>query len=47
MIVRTRPAGAPAYYLARPAALWLTASRRQPVNATSARSRAGEGSAVK
>jgi hypothetical protein len=35
MTTRTRPAGTPAYYLARPAALWLAASRRQPANGTS------------
>jgi hypothetical protein len=27
---RTRPAGAPAYYLGRPAATWRTALRRRP-----------------
>jgi len=35
MTTRTRPAGTPAYYLARPAALWLTAFRRRPANANS------------
>jgi len=35
MTTRPRSAGTPAYYLGRPAALWLTASRRQPVDATS------------
>jgi hypothetical protein len=32
---RTRPVNAPAYYLGRPAALWLTAGRRQPADTTS------------
>jgi hypothetical protein len=27
---RSRPSGAPAYYLARPAAWWLTALRQRP-----------------
>jgi hypothetical protein len=27
---RSRPASAPAYYLARPATVWITAVRRQP-----------------
>jgi hypothetical protein len=37
MTTRTRPASTPAYYLGRPAALWLTASRRRPTDATSPR----------
>ena len=40
---RTRPAGAPAYYLSRPAALWLAAlepgpTTRKPPRASSASS---------
>ena len=35
MTTSTRPASTPAYYLGRPAALWLTALRRQPANTTS------------
>jgi hypothetical protein len=35
MTTRPRPGGAPAYYLARPAAFWLAAFRRQPANVTS------------
>jgi hypothetical protein len=35
MTTRSRPGGAPAYYLARPAAFWLAAFRRQPANGTS------------
>jgi hypothetical protein len=35
MTTRTRLASTPAYYLGRPAALWLTASRRQPATGTS------------
>ena len=27
---RSRPQGAPAYYLARPASVWITAAHRQP-----------------
>jgi len=27
---RSRPYGAPAYYLARPASVWITAFHRQP-----------------
>ena len=27
---RSRPHGAPAYYLARPASVWITALHRQP-----------------
>jgi hypothetical protein len=27
---QSRPHGAPAYYLARPASLWITALRRRP-----------------
>jgi len=30
MNTRTRPSGAPAYYLGRPAAFWLAASARRP-----------------
>jgi hypothetical protein len=30
MTTRTRPAGAPAYYLSRPAALWLAALEPRP-----------------
>jgi hypothetical protein len=32
---RTRSVSTPAYYLGRPAALWLTAWRRPPANTTS------------
>jgi GNAT superfamily N-acetyltransferase len=35
MTTRARSVSTPAYYLARPAALWLTALRRRPANATS------------
>ena len=35
MTTRTRPAGTPAYYLARPAARWLAAFRRPPADGTS------------
>ena len=34
-MTRTRSTGMPAYYLGRPASLWLTATRRQPANGTS------------
>jgi len=42
MTTRTRPTGTPAYYLARPAALWLAASRRQPAKGTSAHAPSAE-----
>ena len=38
MTTRTRPAGVPAYYLARPAALWLTAFRPRSTTGQSPRS---------
>ena len=36
MTIRTRRATTPAYYLGRPAALWLDAFARRPVDRTSA-----------
>jgi hypothetical protein len=30
---RSRPPGAPACYLARPASVWITAPRRRPIRA--------------
>jgi hypothetical protein len=38
MTTSTRPAGVPAYYLARPAALWLTAFRSRSADRKSPRS---------
>jgi hypothetical protein len=35
MNTRPRPSGTPAYYLARPAAFWQAAFRRQPANGSS------------
>jgi hypothetical protein len=35
MTTRTRPVSTPAYYLARPAAFWQAAFRRQPADDTS------------
>jgi hypothetical protein len=37
MNTRTRPASAPAYYLGRPAALWLTALTPRPADRTAPR----------
>jgi len=34
MTTRSRPVSTPAYYLARPAAFWKAALRRQPANGT-------------
>jgi hypothetical protein len=41
MTTRTRSVSTPAYYLARPATLWLTALRR-PTNAPSPRTSCAE-----
>jgi hypothetical protein len=37
MNTRTRPTTVPAYYLGRPATLWLTALRRRPTDRTAPR----------
>jgi len=42
MTIRTRPVTTPAYYLARPAAFWQAALRRQPTNGTSPHASCGE-----
>ena len=38
---RTRPAGAPAYYLGRPAAIWLAATTRRQTSVRSGPGRNG------
>jgi hypothetical protein len=43
MTTRTRPAGAPAYYLSRPAALWLAALEPRPTTRKPPRASFGSG----
>jgi hypothetical protein len=38
---RSRPPGAPAYYLARPASVWIAARRRPPHQPVTRRAAAG------
>ena len=43
MSTRTRPAGAPAYYLSHPAALWLAALEPRPMTRKPPRTSAASG----